>query len=34
MCEETGLTLLHHDRDFATIARVTGRPERLIDLRR
>ena len=23
-----GLTLLHHDRDFAVIARVTGQPMR------
>ncbi|MFJ9706058.1 PIN domain nuclease [Streptomyces sp. NPDC101234] len=31
--EETGLTLLHHDRDFETIARTTGQPVRMIDLR-
>lgn len=31
--EEAGLTLLHYDRDFETIARTTGRPARTIDLR-
>ncbi|QWB25534.1 MULTISPECIES: PIN domain nuclease [Streptomyces] len=31
--EEAGLTLLHHDRDFETIARTTGQPVRMIDLR-
>lgn len=31
--EESGLTLLHYDRDFETIARITGQPTRLIDLR-
>ncbi|MFC9507158.1 PIN domain nuclease [Streptomyces sp. NPDC057002] len=31
--EEAGLTLLHHDRDFETIARATGQPVRMIDLR-
>ncbi|MEV1054973.1 PIN domain nuclease [Streptomyces sp. NPDC059017] len=30
--EEAGLTLLHHDRDFETIARTTGQPVRTIDL--
>ena len=32
--EEAGLTLLHHDRDFETIARTTGQPVRTIDVRR
>ncbi|CAM5474865.1 MULTISPECIES: PIN domain nuclease [Streptomyces] len=31
--EEAGLTLLHYDRDFETIARSTGQPVRTIDLR-
>ncbi|MFE8986790.1 PIN domain nuclease [Streptomyces collinus] len=31
--EEAGLTLLHYDRDFETIARTTGQPVRAIDLR-
>lgn len=31
--EEAGLTLLHFDRDFETIARTTGQPIRMIDLR-
>ncbi len=31
--EEAGLTLLHHDRDFETIARTTGQPARMIDLK-
>ncbi|MFI9801433.1 PIN domain nuclease [Streptomyces sp. NPDC052302] len=31
--EEAGLTLLHHDRDFETIARVTGQPVRTLDLK-
>lgn len=31
--EEAGLTLLHFDRDFETIARTTGQPVRMIDLR-
>ncbi|ALO93634.1 Ribonuclease VapC [Streptomyces hygroscopicus subsp. limoneus] len=31
--EEAGLTLLHYDRDFETIARTTGQPVRTIDLR-
>ncbi|MFI8892371.1 PIN domain nuclease [Streptomyces paradoxus] len=31
--EEAGLTLLHLDRDFETIARTTGQPVRMIDLR-
>ncbi|MDT0483596.1 MULTISPECIES: PIN domain nuclease [Streptomyces] len=32
--EEAELTLLHYDRDFETIARTTGQPVRMIDLRR
>ncbi|MFJ3654426.1 PIN domain nuclease [Streptomyces nigra] len=31
--EEAGLTLLHHDRDFETIARTTGQPIHMIDLK-
>ncbi|MDQ1037808.1 putative nucleic acid-binding protein [Streptomyces sp. V3I8] len=31
--EEAGLTLLHYDRDFETIARTTGQPVRTIDLK-
>jgi len=31
--EKAGLTLLHYDRDFETIARTTGQPVRTIDLR-
>ncbi|MGW1804301.1 PIN domain-containing protein [Streptomyces sp. NPDC002078] len=31
--EEAGLTLLHCDHDFETIARTTGQPVRMIDLR-
>jgi len=31
--EEAGLTPLHYDRDFETIARTTGQPVRTIDLR-
>ncbi len=31
--EEAGLTLLHCNRDFETIARTTGQPVRMIDLR-
>jgi predicted nucleic acid-binding protein len=31
--EESGLTLLHFDRDFETIARTTGQPVRPLDLR-
>ncbi|MGW0846025.1 PIN domain-containing protein [Streptomyces sp. NPDC002787] len=31
--EEAGLTLLHYDRDFETIARTTGQPVRMIDLK-
>ncbi|WP_405558641.1 PIN domain nuclease [Streptomyces canus] len=31
--EEAGLTLLHFDRAFETIARTTGQPVRMIDLR-
>jgi len=33
VAEEAGLTLLHYDRDFDTIARTTGQPARMIDLR-
>lgn len=33
VAEEAGLTLLHYDRDFETIARTTGQPTRMIDLR-
>lgn len=33
VAEEAGLTLLHYDRDFETIARTTGQPVRMIDLR-
>ncbi|MFC4609805.1 PIN domain nuclease [Streptomyces maoxianensis] len=32
VAEEAGLTLLHYDRDFTTIARATGQPERMIGL--
>lgn len=32
VAEEAGLTLLHYDRDFETIARTTGQPTRMIDL--
>ncbi|KAB2973955.1 PIN domain nuclease [Streptomyces sp. SS1-1] len=31
--EEAGLTLLHHDRDFETIARTTGQPVHRLDLK-
>ncbi|MFE7900034.1 PIN domain nuclease [Streptomyces sp. NPDC057424] len=31
--EEAGLTLLHYDSDFETLARTTGQPVRTIDLR-
>ncbi|MGX5213772.1 PIN domain-containing protein [Streptomyces violaceus] len=31
--EEAGLTLVHYDRDFETIARTTGQPVRMIDLK-
>lgn len=31
--EQSGLTLLHYDRDFETIARTTGQPTRMLDLR-
>ncbi|WP_405730480.1 PIN domain nuclease [Streptomyces sp. NBC_01537] len=31
--EESGLALLHFDRDFETIARTTGQPVRMIDLK-
>ncbi|MFD9969399.1 hypothetical protein ACFWYA_14630 [Streptomyces sp. NPDC059011] len=31
--EETGLTLLHHDRGFETTACATGQPVRTIDVR-
>jgi predicted nucleic acid-binding protein len=30
--EQAGLTLLHYDRDFETIARTTGQPVRRIEL--
>ncbi|MET9804347.1 PIN domain nuclease [Streptomyces sp. NPDC006368] len=33
VAEEAGLTLLHYDRDYETIARTTGQPVRMIDLR-
>ncbi|MEU3597803.1 PIN domain nuclease [Streptomyces sp. NPDC006798] len=33
VAEQSGLTLLHYDRDFETIARTTGQPTRMIDLR-
>ncbi|MCX4509168.1 PIN domain nuclease [Streptomyces sp. NBC_01619] len=33
VAEEAGLTLLHYDRDFETIARTTGQPTKMIDLR-
>ncbi|MGW5901821.1 PIN domain-containing protein [Streptomyces althioticus] len=33
VAEESGLTLLHHDPDFETLARVTGQPVRMIDLK-
>ncbi|HEY9439462.1 MAG TPA: PIN domain nuclease [Streptomyces sp.] len=33
VAEAAGLTLLHYDRDFETIARTTGQPVRIIDLR-
>ncbi|MGA5405910.1 PIN domain nuclease [Streptomyces lavendulocolor] len=33
VAEESGLTLLHYDRDYETIARTTGQPVRMIDLR-
>ncbi|MGI5468664.1 PIN domain nuclease [Streptomyces sp. CA-132043] len=32
VAEQSDLTLLHHDRDFDTIARTTGQPVRMIDL--
>ncbi|NEB00543.1 PIN domain nuclease [Streptomyces sp. SID13726] len=31
--EEAGLTLLHYDRDLETIARTTGQPVSMIDLK-
>ncbi|MCX4507845.1 PIN domain nuclease [Streptomyces anulatus] len=31
--EQSGLTLLHYDPDFETIARTTGQPTRMLDLR-
>lgn len=31
--EEQGVALLHYDRDFETIARTTGQPVRMLDLR-
>jgi predicted nucleic acid-binding protein len=33
VAEQSGLTLLHFDRDFETIARTTGQPVRMIDLK-
>ncbi|MFH8450932.1 PIN domain nuclease [Streptomyces fungicidicus] len=33
VAEEAGQTLLHYDRDFETIARTTGQPVRMIDLK-
>jgi predicted nucleic acid-binding protein len=33
VAEDAGLTLLHYDRDFEAIARATGQPTRVIDLR-
>ncbi|MFJ4966594.1 PIN domain nuclease [Streptomyces sp. NPDC088729] len=33
VAEMSGLTLLHHDRDFETIARATGQPTRILNLR-
>lgn len=32
VAEQAGLTLLHFDRDFETIARTTGQPTRMLDL--
>jgi len=31
--EQSGLTLLHNDHDFETVARTTGQPTRILDLR-
>jgi predicted nucleic acid-binding protein len=33
VAEEADLTLLHYDHDFDTIARTTGQPVRMIDLK-
>ncbi|MFE9457661.1 PIN domain nuclease [Streptomyces californicus] len=33
VAEEAGLVLLHHDRDFETVARTTGQPTRMLDMR-
>ncbi|MDJ0344664.1 PIN domain nuclease [Streptomyces sp. H10-C2] len=33
VAEQSGLTLLHFDRDFETIARTTGQPVRMIGLK-
>ncbi|MEN8655060.1 PIN domain nuclease [Streptomyces sp. 21So2-11] len=33
VAERAGLTLLHYDRDFETIALTTGQPTRMIDLK-
>lgn len=33
VAEESGLTLLHYDHDFETVARTTGQPTRMIDLK-
>ncbi|WDT92513.1 PIN domain nuclease [Streptomyces sp. SCSIO-PteL053] len=33
VAEQSGLVLLHHDRDFETIARTTGQPTRMLELR-
>ena len=33
VAEQSGLALLHFDRDFETIARTTGQPVRMIDLK-
>lgn len=32
VAEQSGLVLLHHDRDFETIARTTGQPTRMLEL--
>ncbi|WP_460080719.1 PIN domain-containing protein [Streptomyces variabilis] len=33
VAEEAGLTLLHYNHDFETIARTTGQPVRMMDLK-
>jgi predicted nucleic acid-binding protein len=33
VAEQSGLTLLHFDRDFETVARTTGQPVRMISLK-